>query len=287
MRERLKKICAVISIIVLLPYIITIFLNGTNMHTTQIKENNYVKIQTENKILSIPLDEYCIGILAKEVTSEYEEEMLKAQAVLVRTTIYKEIEEAQGSAIVDQGFLKKNEIQKPWYEKLEQIWGATDGQVLMYQNKLALVPFHQISNGKTRDGKEVLGSEEHPYLKVKECPKDVEADAHMASKILPVSSIEILETDSAGYVTSVKVGSEICSGENFRDAYGLPSSCFEVQEWEGKMRVTTKGVGHGLGLSQYTANEMAKEKKTYQEILEYFFEGTEMKEVAEILLNVE
>lgn len=53
------------------------------------------------------------------------------------------------------------------------------------------------------------------------------------------------------------------------------------------MRVTTKGIGHGLGMSQNTANEMAKEGKKYDEILQYFYEGTEMKEVAEILLNVE
>lgn len=53
------------------------------------------------------------------------------------------------------------------------------------------------------------------------------------------------------------------------------------------MRVTTKGIGHGLGMSQNTANEMAKEGKQYDEILQYFYEGTEMKEVAEILLNVE
>jgi stage II sporulation protein D len=49
----------------------------------------------------------------------------------------------------------------------------------------------------------------------------------------------------------------------------------------------TKGVGHGLGLSQYTANEMAKEGKNYKEILQFFFEGTEVKEVAEILWKVE
>lgn len=109
----------------------------------------------------------------------------------------------------------------------------------------------------------------------------------MESKLIKVAGAQITSQDSAGYVTGVKVGEETLNGETFRDTYGLLSSCFELQEFEGKMRVTTKGIGHGLGMSQNTANEMAKEGKKYNEILQYFYEGTEMKEVAEILLNVE
>ena len=117
--------------------------------------------------------------------------------------------------------------------------------------------------------------------------KCLEADNQMESKFIKVTGATVESTDSAGYVLSVKVGKETVSGESFRDTYGLASSCFELQAFEEQTRVITKGVGHGLGLSQYTANEMAKEGKTYQEILQYFFEGTEIREVAEILWNVE
>jgi stage II sporulation protein D len=85
----------------------------------------------------------------------------------------------------------------------------------------------------------------------------------------------------------VQVGEETQRGDSFRNTYDLASSCFELQKFEQTTRVITKGVGHGLGLSQYTANEMAKEGKTYQEILQYFYEGTEMVEVAEVLWNME
>ena len=74
-------------------------------------------------------------------------------------------------------------------------------------------------------------------------------------------------------------------GEEFRQTYGLASSCFILQKYDGKLRITTRGVGHGLGLSQYTANEMANEGKDAAEILQYFFEGTEIREVAEIVTN--
>ena len=55
------------------------------------------------------------------------------------------------------------------------------------------------------------------------------------------------------------------------------------QKYDGKLRITTRGIGHGLGLSQYTANQMAKEGKSMEEILAHFFEGTELKEGVEIV----
>lgn len=263
--QKIKKLFSISIIVLLLPYIITIFMNGENVETNQ----------------DTALDDYCIGILAKEVSSDYEDEMLKAQALIVRTTVYGELGELEKDA------LAKPDLDTAWYQKLKKIWEETEGQVLMYQEKLALLPFHQISNGKTRSGKEVLGSEEYPYLQAKDCEKDIGADNQMQTQILEVAGVQIISKDSSGYVTEVKVGEETCSGDSFRDTYKLPSSCFEVQEFDGKTRVITRGVGHGLGMSQYTANEMAKEGKTYQEILQYFFEGTEIKEVAEILWDIE
>ena len=99
--------------------------------------------------------------------------------------------------------------------------------------------------------------------------------------------VSVTETDTAGYVTSVQVGDESMSGEEFREKYKLASGSFVLQKYDGKLRVTTRGVGHGLGLSQYSANKMAKDGKTYDEILEYFFEGTELKEVADIVNSTE
>lgn len=261
MLQKIKKLTSVLIIVVLLPYIVTTFMNGKTIETGT----------------GTVLDEYCIGVLASEVSPEYEDEMLKAQAVIVRTTVYNEMKE------LDAQILKKPKLDIEWYQKLKKIWEDTKGQVLMYDGKLALVPFHQVSNGQTRKGQEVLGSEEYPYLQIKDCSKDIGADTQMQTKVIDVSGVQIVSKDSAGYVMEVKMGEEICSGDSFRDAYGLASSSFELQEFDGKTRVITRGVGHGLGMSQYMANEMAKEGKSYQEILEYFFGGTEMKEVAEII----
>lgn len=276
MWRKIKSFFAITIIIVLLPYIITIFINGKAVEGNQEKSG-------KDELLK----QHCIGLLAKEVSSDYEEEMLKVQAILVRTTVYKQVEELGKAFMEQEGFGEVSEVDGSFYRKLEKIWEETEGQVVMYDGKLALVPFHQISNGKTRMGKEVLGNEEYPYLKTIECPKDVEANKQMESKFIEVIGAKVEAYDSAGYALKVKIGDEVVSGENFRDTYGLASSCFELQSFEKNTRVITKGVGHGLGLSQYTANEMAKEGKNYQEILQYFFEGTEIQEVAQILWDIE
>ena len=276
MFRKLKKILAILTIMILFPYIITVFANGKGI-------NNNQEVDKKDALLK----EHCIGLLAKEVSADYEEEMLKVQALLVRTTVYKEIEEIGADILKQEGFGDISDIDGSWYKKLESIWEETEGEVIIYQDKLALVPFHQVSNGKTRIGSEVLGSEDYPYLKMKECPKDVEADNQMESKFIEVKGAKVDAYDGAGYALTVTVGEEKINGESFRDTYGLASSCFELQAFENNTRVVTKGVGHGLGLSQYTANEMAKEGKSYKEILQFFFEGTEVKEVAEILWKVE
>lgn len=265
MLRKLKKIMAICTILILLPYVITVFINGKSIGASQ------------NQVL----DDYCIYMLAKEVSSDYEDEMLKAQAVIVRTTVYKNIKE------IDMDAFEQTKIDKAWYRKLKKIWKETEGQVLMYNGELALLPFHQLSNGQTRSGKEVLGSDAYPYLQVTDCIRDLEADMQIHIQTVPVEDVQVVSKDSAGYAMEVKVGEEVCSGDNFRDTYDLISSCFEVKAYDGHTRVITHGMGHGLGLSQNTANEMAKDGKGYKEILQYFFAGTEMKEVAEILWDTE
>ena len=238
------------------------------------------------------MEEYCIGRMAKEIPADYEEEALKAQAVIVRTSVYKSIKEGGTQVVLEDDFWTEEEMRQQWgssysghYRKMQNAWNDTEGQVVMYGENLANTPFTRLTNGNTRDGKEVLGSEDYPYLKIKDCPLDIEAAEQIQTVTVDDMDAEVTAMDTAGYVTSVRVGQETVNGEEFRQTYGLASSCFILQKYDGKLRITTRGVGHGLGLSQYTANEMAKEGKDVSEILQYFFEGTEIKEVAEIVTN--
>ena len=300
MRQRLKKWGCYAIIIVLLPYVVTVFLNGPGIEASSHVDQTCVKVristedEEETGIVRMPIAEYCIGVLAREIPADYEKEALKAQAILVRNDVYKKIKESGSNTILEEPFWTQKKMEQAWgiqysknYHKLEQIWEETEGQVLMYNEELAYTPFFRLSNGCTRDGAEALGIEAYPYLKIVDCQADIESEEQIQTLVTDDMDAEVTAVDSAGYVTNVRVGQENISGEEFRKNYHLQSGCFTLQRYNGKMRITTRGIGHGIGMSQYSANQMAESGKKYQEILNYFFEGTEIKEVAEILLEAE
>lgn len=313
MRQTFKQFGYYLVIIILLPYVITVFINGPSITTSSHVDGTYVKVKldenqsedvddTENdgsavssgkdEIIELPIEDYCIGIMAKEILPDYEKEMLKAQAVLVRTDVYRKIGQEGSDTVLNGSFWTRKQMEKAWgvtkysryYNKLRSAWRDTEGQVLMYDGNLANTPFFRLSNGSTRDGKEVLG-ESYPYLKILECPLDIEAEEQIQTVTLEDMDAEVVKCDTAGYVLSVRVGKEEVSGEEFRSNYHLASSCFTLQKYNGKLRITTRGVGHGLGMSQNTANEMAKKGRGYEEILEQFFEETDIKEATDIVLS--
>ncbi|MGN1267080.1 MAG: SpoIID/LytB domain-containing protein [Dorea sp.] len=320
MIQKVKYIGSYLTIIILLPYIITVFMSGPSISTSAQVEDTFVKVKMEragvensesfltnvedtdrdnaidgessSAIVKMSIEDYCIGILAKEIPVEYESEALKAQAVLVRTNIYRKISQNGSNTVLEEEFWTREQMEEAWgvtkytknYNKLKEAWNATNEQVLTYEEQLAFVSFFRLSNGSTRDGEEVLG-EEYPYLKIVECPLDIEAVEQLQTTTIDEMDAEVTACDTAGYVLNVRVGDENVSGEEFRKNYHLASSCFTLQKYEGKLRITTRGVGHGIGMSQFTADKMAEDGKSYTEILEYFFEGTELKEVADIVIN--
>ena len=87
--------------------------------------------------------------------------------------------------------------------------------------------------------------------------------------------------DSAGYVTEVQAGDEILTGEAFRFRYSLNSSCFTAEETDGGVRIVTRGLGHGFGMSLYAANRMAEEGQDYRAILTYFYKNLDCISITE------
>lgn len=294
MKRRLKLAGAILIILLFLPYILSVFINGKRFqdHT----------LQDENEI-------YVMEKLMQDMPENYELEALKAQAVLIRTSLYRELEAAGNKTVSENSDLQKELQQnqsgiksKTSYEKYNEAVTATQNQVLYYNESLAWTPFHRSSDGMTRTASEVLGTEEFPYLVSKECPLDKAAedetqvhtfeysqiqklcrdfleaaeDQESAEKGYSFEDFEIQSVDTAGYVQELRIGNTICTGDQFRDALSLPSSAFSFYESTKGLKITTTGNGHGLGMSQWTANEMAKDGSTYEEILAYFFEGTEV-----------
>ena len=294
-RNKIKLFFAFLIILFLLPYIISVFINGKNAVQGADSDNASV---------------YLAGILAGETDGGYEIEALKAQAVVLRTELYRTEKEKQ--TILDK-CLTQTQMKKKWgpkYEenlkKCQQAAQETKGIVLWYHETFAWAPFHQSSNGKTRDVQEVLGNADYPYITAKECPLDKAAEDEIQVHLIEYKEIqkrcreflvaeeqkkaengygyedfEIQEWDSSGYVRKMRIGETICTGDQFRDALKLPSSSFSIYESPHGLKIATVGKGHGFAMRQWTAQEMAKDGKNYEEILQYFYEGTELHHIDE------
>ena len=313
--QKFKSIAAFLIILILLPYIVSVFVNGADVREDD-GENFYVKVKVPDAeeadgVTEIRWTDYLAGILAEEISEDCEPETLKAQAVVIRTQIYRTLEDSEDKTLTES-YLSRDEMEDKWgaenygkyYEKYVRAVEETDDTVVMYGDAYAWTPFHQSSNGMTRSAAEVLGSNDYPYIAVRECPLDKEADDEIQTFTFPYTEIqslcrdflvaeededkaaqgytyddfEVRSCDSAGYVSELRMGNTICTGDQFRDALSLPSSAFSFsEEDDDNIKITTTGKGHGLGMSIWTADQMAKEGKTFEEILAFFFEGTELR----------
>lgn len=262
-----------------IPYMITIIFNGVD--TTLI--NRKFDVET---ILPV--------IVAGQIGDNYELETIKAQAVIARSNLYRTVKEQKSlNSVLNQIRDEiKNKSLKSLYlllmqDKYERSVKETKGKVITWENKLKLVPFHEISAGDTRDGEEVFHSEEDAYLKSVHSSVDKESEDFLNSvyinkNILP-KELEIKSRDSAGYVTELLADGKVLEGESFRMGMGLSSANFTIQTIGNKVRFLCKGKGHGLGFSQYGGNEMVKNSKTEEEILEYYFPEMEIVEIDAVM----
>lgn len=267
-------------------------------------------VMDEEDAGKIELEEYIPGAVAACTPITYETETLKAQAVILRTHILLMMGERQS---ITEKELKLNhmnptEMQTAWgyqefaeqYEKIKSAVQATYGQVVLYQNELIYPPFHAVSAGKTRNGNEIAGKQVYPYLQSVDSSQDLESEEYLKIEyyersefvnllrtydetiVLEGESLEnairIEREDESGYVKNILLnnGQIKISGEEFRNLLELNSTCFYIEDYEGNIRIVTKGLGHGIGFSEYGANQMAKQGSSYDIILQYYYKGTKI-----------
>jgi len=259
----------------------------------------------------VQVEDYLAGIVARQIPAEYELEALKAQAIIARTYIYGRMEGKTEVTESELGLrcLGENQMESLWgrqnfveyYDKICQAVRETEGLVIALEEsqEILLEPlFHRASSGYTRDGDEA-----HGYLKSVDSQWDVEAEGYLtvvewepkdvvrliteAAKNNGLGEVELTEEEvmdtiqlvgreKSGYVKEIQIGAHIYTGEEIRQALGLPSAAFTLEEYEGKIRAVCKGIGHGYGLSQYGANGMAREGKGAEEILKYYYQNIEI-----------
>lgn len=301
-----KKIAVRLLIVFLCPYIISIFWSSDSLNNTDIsvftQEQGTIQviIPEDTGSRQVSLENYILGILPSVMPVTYEPEALKAQAVLLRTQFMKEYREnGKVEARDDLTWMSEQQMKSLWgagfeesYARLKQAVEDTRGLYLLYNGKPILSSYFRVSNGQTRNGSELFGSGDFAYLKSVVCEMDFTSDEYLYQTEMKTLDFcrqlniftEDLDTlrlfeDEAGYCTSVSIMRKqetiypelIIGGEEFRSLFGLPSAAFELQIEKEKVRISVKGTGHGLGMSQYAANEMAKSGQDFMDILLYFF----------------
>lgn len=251
--------------------------------------------RSNGTVLNIELEEYLIGVVAAEMPASFNIEALKAQSIAARTYTLKSIENNKKltDSISTQAYKDNSELLTMWgndfdkyYEKVKSAVSSTEGIVIKYNGNLIDAVYHSTSNGFTESALNVWGND-IPYLQIVSSEWDLNASSYLRTtqkefniindilgiSLNDLSEITILEKDESNRIKSIKIDDQIFSGIELRTLLGLRSTDIEFEIKDNSIIFTTRGYGHGVGMSQYGANGMAKEGYTYDQILKHYYLG--------------
>ncbi|HET7578289.1 MAG TPA: stage II sporulation protein D [Bacillales bacterium] len=264
----------------------------------------------QKKVDSIPLEQYVIGVVASEMPATFEMEALKAQAVAARTYIVKylldppDLNLPKGAEVTDT---PKNQVYKD-DSQLKKLWGkdyswkiakitkavkATQGQIITYDGKPITASFFSTSNGYTESAG-AYWQHPIPYLKSVPSPWDRNSPKFLSTETVPVQKIDqklgvdisqsgpigdVIKSTPGHRVGEVEIGDKTFTGREIREKLNLRSTDFTMKHEGSRVVITTKGWGHGVGMSQYGANGMAKQGKNYRQIIKYYYQGVSISNI--------
>lgn len=268
-------------------------------------------IQDGDTTEQMTLERYLTGVVRGEMPASFEMEALRAQAAAERSYVYYQLTAGRKDAHPDADFctdhtccsayLSETAAREkwggdfaPWNTRVEQAVSDTDGQVVLYNGRPILAVFHSSSAGRTAAAGDVW-SGDLPYLVSVDSPEGEETvpnyystvtftAAEAKEKLLaahpelklsgtPDRWFGAAAENGSGRVETVSVGGTDIEGTELRRIFGLRSACFTVAADSESVTFRVTGYGHGVGMSQYGANQLAREGKTWQEILEWYYTG--------------
>lgn len=273
------------------------------------------------EVIEVSVRDYIIGAVCAEMPATFEEEALKAQAVAAHTYAERQrlrekenpTPELCGADFSNdtskyQGYFTENQAKQYYgenfelyYEKISKAANEVCGYILTYEDEPIISAFHSMSPGKTESAENAWGAsvaylvpvdseydisapkylEEVRYNKELLRQKLTEAFGELSLTDDFTKWISVATNSDSGMVLTASVGGKTVTGGDIRTALSLRSACFEIT-YEGEEAIfTTKGYGHGVGMSQYGANSMASEGKSWKEILEHYYPGCELEEIQE------
>ncbi len=269
-----------------------------------------VSLITPEGVLELTMGEYLSGVVAAEMPASFPIEALKAQAVAARTdTVWRQSGHSphpEGACCSDpaccKAWLSEAELRSRWGEEYES-WSAaireavreTDGLVLLYAGKPIFAAFHACSPGRT-EASENVWVEALPYLRSVSSPETADTVPNFSSAVI-LSWDELRRTAEAEYpglaltgpgetwlneavysesgrLLTVKLGDRTLTGTQLRFLLGLRSTAVTWTCGDEEIRFEAKGYGHGVGMSQYGARQMALDGADWKDILAHYYPGT-------------
>lgn len=282
----------------------------------QAKYKNITLLHTSTgEVEELSLDDYLVNVVSAEMPVDYEDEALKAQATVARTYTLYQIENGKKHPEADicdsssccQAWITKEKRYEAWKENQDEKWEkirkavySTAGDIITYQGKPIDAFFHSNSGGTTEMPVNVWGGSNFPYLQVVETSGEDEYSQFYSEKEYTYSEIEekmrqnyndfqinwgeenaisILEYTESSRIRTLKVGNKNISGVEARKIFELRSTNFTIENTDGKIKFSVVGYGHGVGMSQTGSNTLAKQGKTYKEIISHFYKDIEIKNI--------
>lgn len=280
------------------------------------KESFKVLDITTGKVEEISAYDYIVGAVCAEMPATFETEALKAQAVAAHTYAVRQAEKAKlapdkelcgadfsNDSSKYQAFFTESQAKQYYGDSYEQYISKirnavseVSEEIIVYENEPIIAAFHSISTGKTESAENVWGSKVDYLVSVEseddpKAPKYLEEITYSAEEVKeklesafdninlddsPESWFSDVKKSKSATVLEIKAGDLELTGQDIRAALSLRSAAFDI-EYDNGFTITTRGYGHCVGMSQYGANEMAKDGKTYEEILLHYYPETSLK----------
>ena len=253
--------------------------------------------RVDGKDLYLDIESYLEGVISSEMSPAFEMEALKAQCVAARTFVVQRGYEVDDTTNT-QVYRDNKQLKDSWkdnydvyHKKIQQAVQETTGEILTYQGKPISALFFSSSCGKTANAQEYWGNKV-PYLVSVDSSWDKQSEEYEKSITMSkqefstalgfqntVHEIEEPIRYDSGYVKEIRIDRIVFTGREVREKLNLRSSCFTIKENKDNVVITTKGYGHGVGMSQIGAQAMAEKGKSYKQILSHYYPNTKIEKL--------
>lgn len=313
---RYKNFLFAVALGVVLPWLLLLTVEPANRNRQIIYEETAQSVQQvvelpvlleDGSVRIMTMTDYLQGVLMGEMPASFEMEALKAQAVAARTFTAKSMSYSKHpnaavctTASCCQAYLTMEQYKQKGgrqqdADRLRRAIEETAGQVLYYDGELIVASYFSCSGGRTEDAVAVWGVDV-PYLQATDSPGEEEAAHYMDTVSFSAQELERLldislaggigdySYSDGGGVEKVRIGEKYFTGTQLRQILGLRSTAFTINVSGSEVEITTKGFGHRVGMSQYGANAMAAEGRSYMEILQYYYKDTTIGQLEQMMV---